>query len=189
MALHTWCIGRIVDEMMFEGLGLVSPITCNNWMCNNWECSYAAAAAVSVAGLMMLLSYTLTLYSPAGRPVMLTDPLSLSCCSLCSVLLMVYWLWSSCITTIPAQHKFKWDCRTKSGIFASLFTPKWCKKIPLLVWQSHLRFCCVVLLNWWQMYTPLVWRCGQWIHHSLEHYRNLRPQYEQIKHYTTNHIN
>ena len=65
-------------------------------MCINWECWYAAL--VSVAGL---LSYTLTLYSPAGRPVMLTDPLSLSCTSLCSVLLMVYWLWSSCITTIP----------------------------------------------------------------------------------------
>ena len=36
------------------------------------------------------------------------------------------------------------------------------------------------------MYISLVWRCGQWIHHSLEHYRNLRPQYEQIKHYCDN---
>ena len=52
-------------------------------ICNNRECSYAKL-------LSSILSYTLTLYSPAGRPVMLTDPLSLSCCSLCSVLLMVY---------------------------------------------------------------------------------------------------
>ena len=28
----------------------------------------------------------------------------------------------------------------------------------------------LVLLNWWQKYTPHVWRCCQWPHHSVEYH-------------------
>ena len=55
-------------------------------MCNVSKCSYAGSMSLIKS---ILLSYTLTLYSPAGRPVMLTDPLSLSSGNLCSVLLKV----------------------------------------------------------------------------------------------------
>ena len=55
-------------------------------MCNVSKCSYAGSMSLKKS---ILLSYTLTLYSPAGRPVVLTDPLSLSSGSLCSVLLKV----------------------------------------------------------------------------------------------------
>ena len=104
----------VVDDgdMICEGAAVGSED-----MCSVSKCSYAGSMSLIKS---ILPSYTLTLYSPAGRPVMLTDPLSLSSGSLLSDLLKVSSLFST--TTNPVVVELMKSVHFRSKLVLSVDT-------------------------------------------------------------------